>query len=253
MKIAIISDIHSNLFALEAVLAHAESMGIKRFWCLGDYLHFNAFPQEIVRTIRKLDVVSIHGNVDEMVLAMKKFDKKKNETEIPEDKLPFQWTYRQLTKKSKDYLKDLPKVKRIKINKNRFLLVHGSPIAIDDPIYIDTSEERLQELAKIAKADFVLCGHTHIPFFREVAGVSFVNPGSVGKPIDGDTRACYAVLNIKKANISIEQYRVEYDVKRALDEMITRQLPDIYIRAIETALSHDKLIEVKPPEEEPSK
>lgn len=77
MKIALISDIHSNLFALEAVLAHAQSQGIKKFWCLGDLVHFNSFPQEVVKTIRKLDPVCVYGNIDIAILEMRKLLKKK--------------------------------------------------------------------------------------------------------------------------------------------------------------------------------
>ena len=240
MKIALISDIHANLFALEAVLAHAENQGVKQIWCMGDFVHFNAFPQEVVKTIRKLDGTSICGNVDLDVLKMRKMIGKKKLEELPEDKQFLAWSYLQLSKKSREFLADLPKTKRIIINGNRFLLVHGSPVAVDDPIYLDTPEERLRELIKLTNAEFIICGHTHAPFVREVDGITFINPGSVGKPLDGDSRACYSIMNVKKNSVSVEPYRVEYDLSQALLAMKEIGQPELYIHSLELSISQDK-------------
>lgn len=241
MRIALISDIHANLPALEAVLAHADSIGVKRFWCLGDYVQFNAFPQEVVRTIRKLKPVSIHGNVDSMVLEMKRNLKQTPMEELPEDEVPFAWTYRQLSKNSRKFIKDLPDTVKIKVKGHRFLLVHGSPAANDDPIYVDTPDERLDELSQMTKAKFILCGHTHKPFIREVNGVQFINPGSVGRPIDHDPRASYAVLNIKKSRVDIEYYRVEFNVSIAVQAIRDAGLPEQYALLVESGISVDDL------------
>lgn len=250
MKVAIISDIHANLFALEAVLAHAKSMGIKNFWCLGDLVQFNAYPQEVVKTIRKLDAVSVYGNMDQSILEKKKYLHKKNQSNIPENELPYMWTYQKLSRKSIDFLRDLPEKKRIKINGTRFLLVHGSPAGFDDPIRIDTSDDRMRELIKLTNAEFVVFGHTHNPFVREVDGVTFINPGSVGKPIDGDPRASYAVLKIKKDQVSIEPYRVEYNLEKTLESMKEAELPELYIRSLQLSLGHDKTQEILKNEQE---
>lgn len=237
MKIAVISDIHANLFALEAVLAHASSLGIKRFWCLGDYVHFNAFPQEVVKTIRKLDVVSIHGNIDRDVLAM---NGKKPE-EMTEKEQLAQWTLQALSGKSKKYLANLPEGLPFKLKGFRFLLTHGSPAGLDDPIYIDTPDDRLRELGEKAKADVILCGHTHQQFVREVNHQIYINPGSVGKPIDEDPRAGYCVLNIKKGSMTINHYRIEYDLDKTLDSMRQAGMPALFIRSLELSLGFDKV------------
>jgi putative phosphoesterase len=242
MKIALISDIHSNLPALEAVLAHAHSQGVETFWCMGDLLHFNAYPQEVVKTIRKLDAVCIYGNIDCQVMDLKKLIEKKKE--IPDDQQPLVWTYQQLTPKSRKYLADLPMTRRLKLNGSRFLLVHGSPVAFDDPIYSDTPDARLRELARMTKAEFIICGHTHKPFVREVEGVTFINPGSVGKPIDGDPRACYAIMKVKKDVVSIEPFRVSYDLAGMIQKMKEVQLPELYIRSMEMALGHTQVEQI---------
>lgn len=244
MKIALISDIHSNIFALEAVLAHAESLGVKQFWCLGDLVHFNAFPQEVVKTIRKLDPVCVYGNMDCSVLEARKLLAKKKKENISEGQQALIWTYSQLSRKSREYLSDLPMKKRLKINGNRFLLIHGSPAGYDDPIFIDTPEDRLRELTKLTNAEFVICGHTHKQFVREVDGVTFINPGSAGKPLDGDPRACYSILKIKQDSVAVEPYRVEYDVANGINGMKEANLPELFIRSIELALGHDKVTEL---------
>lgn len=243
MKIAVISDIHANLFALEAVLAHAESQGVKQYWCLGDLVHFNLYPQEVVKTIRKLNPVAIHGNIDLRILEMRKQVGRKKEP-TPSELEPMVWSYLQLSTKSRDYLSDLPRKKRIKIEGNRFLLTHGSPAGVEDPIRVDTPDDRLRDLAKMTKAEFILCGHTHVPFVREVDGVTFINPGSVGKPIDGDTRASYAILKVKKNLVAVESVRVEYNLKKNLKEMRAANLPEAYIRSLELGIGNDRVAEI---------
>ena len=198
----------------------------------------------MVKTIRKLDPVCVTGNIDLAALEMRKLLKKKGNEKAMDGQQPLIWTYSQLSKRSRDYLTDLPKKIRLKIAGNKFLLIHGSPAGFDDPIYIDTPEERLKELSRLTNADFVVVGHTHKPFVREVKGVTFINPGSVGKPLDGDPRACYAVLKIKKDSVAVEPYRVEYNLDHALAEMREENLPELFIRSLELSLGHDKVNEM---------
>lgn len=240
MKIALISDIHANLPALEAVLAHAGSLGVKGAWCLGDLVQFNAFPEEVVRLIRKLKAPCIYGNIDRLVMETGAALKKKAVADLPAEGQPFAWTYNQLTKKDRKFLSGIPEAIAIKYKGYSFLLVHGSPAANDDPIYADTPQERLDELAAMVKADLVLCGHTHKPFLLRSGRVSFINPGSVGRTIDHDTRASYAVLDIKKSGITVEFYRVEYDVAVAVNAIRQAGLPELYAVMAGGALTPDE-------------
>ncbi len=245
MKLALISDIHANLPALEAVLAHARAQGVKKIWCLGDLVQFNAFPDEVVKTIRNVSSKAIHGNIDLMVLSMKRDLKKTPYKELPEEETPFAWSYLQLSKKNRKYLKKLPEKLEVTLKGYRFLLVHGSPMANDDPIYIDTPDERLVELAANTSADCILCGHTHKPFIREVNGVQFINPGSVGRPIDHDPRASYAIINVKNSSITVEFFRVEYNIDIAVTAILESELPKIYAQLVEAGITKD---DIKPPD-----
>jgi len=226
MKVALIGDVHANLPALEAVLAHAREQGVEAIWNVGDFVGYGAFPDEVVRLLRKEDVLSIVGNYDLKVLQFKQKKTKWRKKKRPEKYLAFQWAYENLSKKSRKYLRFLSQEIRIKVKGQRFLLTHGSPASNEEPLTPDTSEKRLRKLAQMARADVIICGHSHQPFAREVDGVWFINTGSVGRPDDGDPRACYAILQIEPKQIQVRHYRVEYDVEKAAAAIRERKLPE---------------------------
>ena len=230
MKVALIGDVHANLPALEAVLAHAHEQGVEAIWNVGDFVGYGAFPDEVVRLLRKKDVLSIVGNYDLKVLQFKQKKEKWRKKKRPEKYLAFQWAYENLSKKSRKYLRFLSREIRMKVKGRRILLTHGSPASNEEPLTPDTSEKRLRKLAQMAKADVIICGHSHRPFAREVDGVWFINTGSVGRPDDDDPRACYAILQIepRPANLQVRHYRVEYDVERAAATIRERKLPEVF-------------------------
>jgi predicted phosphodiesterase len=133
MKVALIGDIHANLPALEAVLAHIQEQGLERIWNVGDFVGYGAFPDEVVqcfRTVqrqREADVLSIVGNYDLKVLEFKKNKDKWRKKKHPDKYLAFKWTYENLSKKSRKYLRFLSQQIRVKAKGQRVLLVHGSP------------------------------------------------------------------------------------------------------------------------------
>jgi putative phosphoesterase len=237
MRVALIGDVHANLPALEAVLAHIEEQGIDKIWNVGDFVGYGAFPDEVVRLFRKREtneenVLSIVGNYDLKVLKFKKKKKKWQRKKDPDKYLAFEWAYENLSKKSRKYLRFLSQEIRLKVKGKRILLTHGSPASIEEPLTPETPEKRLRELAQTAKADVIICGHSHQPFVREVDGVWFINPGSVGRPDDGDPRACYAILDIGSEGIAVEHYRVEYDVARAVAAVRESELPEVFAQMI---------------------
>ena len=229
MKIALIGDIHANLPALEAVLAHARDQGIKRVWNVGDSLGYGPFPDEVVQLLRKdQDIVSILGNYDRKVLRFKKKQPKWAKSKDPLKYLAFEWTYESLSKKSRKYLRFLSQEIKIKIRGHRVLLTHGTPASEEEHLYPDTPDQRLRELAQMTKADIIVVGHSHQAFAREVDGVWFINTGSVGRPDDGDARACYAVLRFQGEDMSVKHHRIEYDVDRTVAAIGERKLPKAF-------------------------
>jgi putative phosphoesterase len=244
MRVALIGDIHANLPALEAVLAHAESQDIEAIWHVGDFVGYGAFPDEVVRLLRKRDdVLSIVGNYDLKVLAFKKKKDKWQKKKQPAKYQAFEWAYENLSKKNRKYLRFLSQELRLKVKGNRILLTHGSPVSDEESITADTTEEHLNKLAQKAKADIIISGHSHQPLARKVDDVWFINTGSVGRPDDGDPRACYAVLQIESDQIEVNHYRVAYDIDRMVAAIHEHNLPEAFAQMFIQGRSLDAVLE----------
>ena len=228
MKVALIGDVHANLPALEAVLAHARERDVEAVWNVGDFVGYGAFPDEVVRRLRDEDVLSIIGNYDLKVLKFKKKRDKWRRSKRPEKWFAFRWAYENLSKESRKYLRSLPKEIRMEILGRRILLTHGSPASNEEPLAPYTPDGRFIELAHTADADVVICGHSHQALARRAHSVWFINTGSVGRPDDGDPRATYAVLRIEPEGLEVRHWRVDYDVAKSVAAIREHQLPEAF-------------------------
>ena len=241
MKIALLSDTHANLPALRAVIAHARRQNVDAFWHLGDSVGYSPFPRETIAFLRQVCDKQIVGNYDLKVLSPVFIRKLKRLKKDPDKVFSFVWTRRALSDEDRAFLSGLPRVLRVRIDGKRILMTHGSPRGIEDPLTPWSAIFRLREIAREAKADLVLCGHTHRAFERRVGRTLFVNPGGVGRSFDGDPRASYAVLDIRKKKISVEPFRVRYDAKPLVREMRDRGFPSRLIDSLTRARSLDDL------------
>lgn len=232
MKVALIGDVHANLPALEAVLAHARKQNVKAIWNIGDWVGYNAFPNEVVERLKKERAVSIIGNYDLKVLRFKKRQEKWQQSKQPQKYLAFKWAYKTLSKKNRKYLRSLPREIVFRYADMSILLTHASPASIEEAIFLDTPEERLQELAVLAGTDAIIFGHSHQPFVRQVDGVWFINTGTVGRPDDGDPRATYAVLTLSAKTFHVEHFRVDYNVERAVAAIRKNKLPEEFAKML---------------------
>jgi len=228
MKVALISDIHANLPALEVVLAHAREAGVDAIWNMGDSVGYGPFPDEVVRLLRKEEIRSILGDFDHKVLRFKKRKDKLRKTEVREKYLAYQWAYDNLSKKSNKYLRFLSKEMRIKVKGRRVLLTHVSPGGGKKPVEIEGPEGVLQALAQEAKADVIVLGHTHQSALRKVSGAWYINPGSVGRQSDGDPRASYARLDITSDDLHVTHFRLEYDIDSVVAALRKEGLPKAF-------------------------
>jgi len=216
MRIAIFSDIHGNRHALGAVLADIDSGAPDRVYCLGDLVGYGAFPNEVIERIRDRAIPTIMGNYDDGV----GFDKDECGCAYtdPEMKrlgnVSLIWTREAVTPENKEFLRSLLPNIRFNVEGKEILLVHGSPRKINEYVYEDRLAASLEHIAKSAEADVLVFGHTHLPYSKKVAGVLLVNDGSVGKPKDGDARACYVILDVGD-EVKVEFRRVPYDVSAA--------------------------------------
>ena len=242
MRIGLIADVHANLPALEAVLANCKERGIDVIWNLGDFVGYGAYPDEVVKLLAQEAEINIIGNYDLKVLLFPKKSKKWRNSKHPIKYLAFQWAYDNLSQAGKDYLKELPEEVRLEAEGWRILLTHASPSSNEEPITRQTPQERFIELAKMAKADIILFGHSHQPLFIKVDGVWFINPGSVGRPDDGDPRASYAVLQIETGSITCEHYRIDYDLERATSHIVELGLPESFAEMVIQGYSLDAIL-----------
>ncbi len=249
MKIALFSDIHANLPALEALLADVKDKKPDAIYCLGDLVGYNIWPNEVINEIRKRGIPAIAGNYD-YGIGRKDDDcgcAYKTDEEKEMGKISISFTNKTVKEKERQYLRSLPA--HIKIgyqfnnDKLNLLMVHGSPRKINEYIFEDRPEKSLLRIMEQADADILCFGHTHKPFHRILNSSEedtpyfrhAINIGSVGKPKDGDKRGCYVILSIDenstvkaKDSIKVEFIRFDYDIEKAAKAIEDSILPDGY-------------------------
>jgi putative phosphoesterase len=241
-KLAIISDVHGNLDALRAVMDDAKSKGAGAFINLGDMVGTGAYPEEVVKLLSGDNVLSVVGNFDIKVL---EFSRAAHRPRVRSVKGAIvAAAARDLSEESIDFIASLPPELRLEVLGKKILMVHASPADPDEHLGPETPEERLAELGRVADADIVLVGHSHKPFVREVNGVLFANPGSVGRPGDHDPRASYAILDTK--DFTITTHRVEYDVEGAIKALLEKGLPEKLADVLRQGLSSNEVQGRKP-------
>ena len=233
VKIAVISDVHANLKALEAVCADAEARGVNAFVNAGDSIGFGPCPNEVVELLCEKNMLSILGNYDLEVIEDEAKDKgKKN--------LALKFARRELAKSCGCYLFSLPRELRLEAAGKKLLVTHGSPESIEAQIYPNTPIERLKLIAETAKADVVIVGHSHEQFHKKSNGVWFVNPGSVGRPGDGNPQAAYAILSFNP--FKVELIRLDYDVEKVAGTLRRKGLPESFSQMLLRGVSIDTII-----------
>ena len=235
MRIAILSDIHANITALEAVLDDLKQQHAEAVYCLGDLVGYAAFPNEVIDRIQRGGTPTIVGNYDDGV----GFDRDECGCAYrdPEEQrlgdLSLRWTQRTVTSDRKAFLRSLVPEIRFEADGKRFRLVHGSPRRMNEYLFEDRPLSSFQRLAATSEADVLIFGHTHKPYTRRVDNVLFVNAGSIGKPKDGDPRACYVVMDTT-GDVAVEFRRITYDVDTAANAIRESSLPDKFADDIET-------------------
>jgi len=229
--VTIFSDIHANLPALQAVLQDIDQRRLTNLYCLGDLVGYGTFPNEVIQIIKERQIPTIMGNYDQGV-GHDSDDCGCAYTDPVSEalgKLSIAWSNQHTTTENKAYLRSLVPEIRLELDKYQVLLVHGSPRKINEYLFENRPDSSLERLMDAARADVLVCGHTHKPYHRILpSGRHVINDGSVGKPKDGDPRACYINLNIDGEHLEVEFIRVAYDIEFAVKAIENSNMPHEY-------------------------
>lgn len=220
MKIAVISDIHGNMQALDAVLENIKKENCEKIFCLGDLAMAGPQPFETVEKIKELqkttDFTIIQGNTDEMIANCDNQILHMLEENNPVMAHALESDITTVSEEQKNYLRNLPSQKEIEIEGLKILLVHGSPRKNNENIFDNLKIEEVEEMISGTNADIIFCGHTHVPCgYQTNTKQTVVNAGSVGRPFSEEPKSCYAVLEINNREFSIKHNLVDYDFKTA--------------------------------------
>ncbi|MDP9375410.1 MAG: metallophosphatase family protein, partial [Chloroflexota bacterium] len=220
MRLAILSDIHGNLLALEATLADLEARGgADAMVIAGDLCLAGPQPVEALERVRALDCPVIQGNTDRDLAA------RPETTADSDDAALLDWTRERLGEDALAYLRALPFAHRVEAPDGEapatVLIVHANPVNLDDPLRPLAPDEEIAPLLEEVAPDVavVAFGHLHIPYTRRVGGLLLADIASVGLPKDGDPRASYGVLTWSGGGWTVEQRRVAYPVDEAAAQL----------------------------------
>jgi len=225
--VAIVTDVHANLPALQAALARTEELGIERVFCGGDLVGYGPHPNEVCALLARRQIPTVHGNYD-YAIARDEEDcgcayVTAHDREL--GRRSVDWTLAHTSRRSKDFLRGLPFDLRFAVGEVGVHLVHGSPRKVNEYLFEDKPARLYERLARSESDPALVFGHTHKPWVREHGGVLFVNCGSVGKPKDGDARGAFAVLTPNAAGVAVSIERVSYDADAVAAEIRRAGLP----------------------------
>ena len=249
MKIALFSDIHANLPALEACFKSIDAQQPDAIYCLGDLVGYNVWPNEVINEIRKRGIPTIAGNYDQGIgLASDECGcAYKTDQEKEMGRISISYTNSIVNEEERKYLRTLPAHVKVEFQFNNdklnLLLVHGSPRKINEYLFEDREEKSMLRILETADADILCFGHTHKPYHRILPTYPTenthyrhaINIGSVGKPKDGNPQGGYVLLTINadssitnKNAVQVNFIRFDYDVEQAAKAVEESPLPNEY-------------------------
>ena len=214
MRLAVLSDVHSNLPALQAVLSDVDRVAPDGIWVAGDLVGYNPWPNEVLEILRERQVRAIRGNHDRAALSgdTSWFNELAAEA--------VRWTRIHLMPAGVGYLRGLEDRTRGTMPEGLVAMFHGSPRNDDEYVFPWAADETMVQMAG---APFVILGHTHLPMALSFRSGLLVNPGSVGQPRDGDPRAAWGVLDLTRHTFVVR--RVPYDIDPVATEIRRAGLP----------------------------
>ena len=244
MRYALISDIHANLPALDAVIADIARRSVDAICHAGDLVGYSSAPNEVVARLRERGIDGIAGNYDSTVATDYKHCGCRSETPRQEElaHVSYEFTRRAVTAETKRYLAALPFSLDLRplgghLAGPRLVIVHGTPTLNTVYWTEDRPDDFCLKMAAtvgLRRGDVIAFGHTHKPWHREIEGIHFVNTGSVGRPKDGDWRAGWVLLELGADAPRVEFVRVPSDIEQTIAGVRAAGLPEDFVEFLQT-------------------
>jgi putative phosphoesterase len=222
VRIAVLSDIHGNLLALDACLADIESQGgADAVVVAGDLCLDGPKPKKVLQRLEEIGASCVRGNTDRYLS-----EDSSNEKFTAAESAQIAWTRREIGEHWESWLKDLPFALRIGDDENQLLVVHANPKTDDEHLWPDAGEDILKRLIGDEQATAIAFGHLHIPYVRVWRGKLLANVSSAGLPKDGDPRAGYAIFTERQGGWQVKHRRVAFDVKKVATQLADCGIPE---------------------------
>ena len=247
MKVAVMSCIHGNLAALEAVLADIDQQRADKIFCLGDLVGYGPYPNEVVSKIRELEIPTCQGCWDEDIIEGLNACECSYPSLLAEQrgKLAHEWTNQAVTDETRTFLAGLP----LSLRHDNLCFVHGSPHSQHEYLLSETNAFIALERVLSTGAEVLFCGHTHIPYVRtleqgrlQIRVVStgadveqkdfstpvrrIINAGSLGEPRHGTPQATYVLYDTTDQRVTLRA--VDYNYRQTCQAIIEKGLPKIF-------------------------
>jgi putative phosphoesterase len=230
MKMALFGDIHGNIEALRTVYHEAQALKADRMYHLGDLGGYAPFVNEVVDFLIDHHIPGIQGNYDDAVANDHDHCGCRYEDALQAEmaERSFAWTKKHTSPPSAEFMKKLPREISFMSDGKTVKLFHATPHKNNLYWHEDRPMKFFQEMAEKAEADVMVYGHTHKPYSKNINGKFFVNAGSVGKPKDGDPRACLTIVEITRQSVLAEFIRVRYDIEKVAAAILLSGLPPYF-------------------------
>jgi putative phosphoesterase len=234
MKIGILGDIHGNIEALKTVHDTALLHKVDKIYHLGDIGGYAPFVNEVAEFLMEHGIEGVQGNYDDAVGNNREHCGCRYENPLQAEMTAqsFEWTKKHASEKSKEYMRSLPFEIAFSCQGRTAKIFHATPLKNNLYWNQEREEKFFLQMAEKAKADILIYGHTHIPYRKDVAGKVFINAGSVGKPKDGDTRACLTMVECSPEDVRTEFIRVTYDLEKVAAAIRESGLPAYYAERV---------------------
>lgn len=227
-QLLLLGDIHANYPALKAIADYIQPQRFDWIINTGDFTVYSTFPNETIRWFRERKrTICILGNTDQKILRILK-GKKLKKPKKEEKRVMYFWTSETLLPENIAFLKSLPKQTDLTAGDLRIGVFHGTRDDPDEELFPSAPESRFRQLARDSVYQVQIMGHSHVPYYKIVDGIHFINPGSVGRMFDGDPRASFATLKIAPGKIAVRHFRIPYAVEAVIAQLKKQKLPDIY-------------------------